>query len=142
VQAQDGVDPNSDPLIPIYARLGVVEGTELTDQMKQGLNEIAPLVAAGQHRKVVERLRTFGIGLSYSYVELRPNVVSKQVASALKALDNSDNAAADKALKLAEKSLLVETINVGLETTAPAAAAATPSEPATASATTGEKTDG
>jgi len=122
VRADDSDNAKADRPVPIYARLGIVEGTELTPEMKQGLNDVAPLVATGQHQQVVERLRTFGIGLSYSYVELRPDLVAGKVADALRALDADDRAAAEVALAAADESLLLETVNVGLEVLDQAAA--------------------
>lgn len=105
----------SERMVPVYASLGIVEGAELTDEIKQGLNALAPLVASSQHGKVVEQLKTFGIGLSYSYVELPLDKVSAEVSDALKALDAGDKDAATRFLTSANAAAVTETVNVGFE---------------------------
>ena len=115
VFTEEGKTSDAQRMVPVYARLGIVEGAEVSDAMKQGLNELAPLVASSQHAEVVERLKAFGVGLSYSYVELPLDQVSGQVSSALKALDSGDQDAAAKFLAAANESAVMETVNVGFE---------------------------
>jgi len=127
VLTKEGAAPGADSVIPIYARLGIVEGTELSPEMKKGLDAVAPMVAAGQHQQVVERLKSFGIGMSYSHVELRLAAASEQVDLAVKALDAKDVDAASKALQAATETLVTETVTVGMKeaaVTKPAQAAA------------------
>lgn len=112
---EQGSPAGSERMVPVYASLGIAEGAEVSDAMKQGLNALAPLVASSQHAKVVERLKTFGIGLSYSYVELPLDKVSAEVSSALKALDAGDKDAAAGFLASANKAAVTETVNVGFE---------------------------
>ena len=102
-------------MVPVFARLGIVDGTEITDEMKRSLNALAPLVASGQHARVVEQLKLFGIGLSYSYVELPLNKVSEQVSNALEALHAGDKDAAARILASANQAAVTETVNVGFE---------------------------
>ena len=118
---QEGKPGDAERMIPVYARLGIVEGVEVTEAMKQGLNDLAPMVAASQHAQVVERLKSFGVGLSYSYVELPLDEVSEQVNAALKALGEGDQQAAKKYLAAANEVARMETVNVGFDSDAEAA---------------------
>lgn len=139
VLGKEGVSPTADSVIPIYARLGIVEGEELSPEMKKGLNAVAPMVAAGQHQQVVERLKSFGIGMSYSHVELRLGAASEQVKLAIEALDAKDVDAAGKALQAATETLVTETVTVGMEE----AAAAKPAQASVdAPAPTADNADG
>jgi hypothetical protein len=130
VYTEEGKSADDQRMVPVYARLGIVEGVEVSDEMKQGLNELAPLVASSQHARVVERLKSFGVGLSYSFVELPLDKVSEQVSSALEALNSGDNDGAAKFIAAASDATVMETVNVGFETDAPQSAA--PGETATA----------
>lgn len=99
-------------LLPIYTQLGVKEGVEITDQLKQQLGKTHLDAIRGNHEKVVEALRTVDIELQYSFVDLPVTATLEKVESALKSLSEKDTQQASQALVDVQEGLIQDSIIV------------------------------
>ncbi len=97
---------NANGLLPIYSQLGVQKEEEVTDQVKQKLLNIYPDVIRGKHEQVVEALKTVGIELQYSFVDMPVAVTLGKVESALKSLSAKNAQQASQALTDAQEGLI------------------------------------
>lgn len=105
-------DENASGLLPIYSQLGIKEGVEITDQIKQQLGKTHLDAVRGKHRKVVEALKTVNIELQYSFVDLPVAATLGKVESALKSLSAKNTKQASQSLADAQEGLIHDTIIV------------------------------
>lgn len=110
--AADG-RPGDARMIPLIARLGLPDQTDLSDRLKQSLNRLAPMVAAGDHAQVVAALKDLDIPMTYSYVEMPLKVVTDEVAAAARAIEAGDRDGADAYLKAAIDANVSTTVTIG-----------------------------
>lgn len=103
---------NSDGLLPIYSQLGIQKEVEITEPIKQQLQKIYPDVIRGKHDRVVEQLKTVGIALQYSFVDMPVAATLGKVESALKSLSAKDTAQASQSLADAQQGLIHDSITV------------------------------
>jgi len=101
---------NTPDLLPVYAQLGIKEGVELTDQIKQQLGKTHLNAVRGNHQEVVEALRAVDIEMQYSFVDMPIAATLGQVESALKSLSEKDTKQADQALAAAQNGLIRDSI--------------------------------
>ncbi len=98
--------------VPIYSQLGVKEGVEITEQLKQQLGKTHLDAVRGNHEKVVESLKAVDIELQYSFVDLPVAATLEKVESALKSLSAKDPGQAGEILADAEAGLIHDSIVV------------------------------
>ena len=103
---------NTDGLLPIYSQLGVQEGVEITEQLKQQLGKTHLDAIRGNHEKVVEALKAVDIELQYSFVDLPVAATLEKVESALKSLSAKNIQQAGEILADAEAGLIHDSIIV------------------------------
>ncbi len=103
-------DENTSDLLPIYSQLGVKEGVEITDRLKQELGKAHLNALNGNHREVIETLRAVDIELQYSFVDLPVAATLEKIESALQSLSTKDSQAAGKTLADAEAGLIHDSI--------------------------------
>ena len=108
----DGLDPATQ-VIPLYARVGVMEQVEFSAAQKQRLDDIGPLVSAGRHGEVAASLGELGIAMAYSYVEMPLGRVTSEVSDALAAIEAGDTDAAVAHLQAVADGLVAETVTIG-----------------------------
>ncbi len=101
---------NASGLLPIYSQLGIREGVEITDQIKQQLGKTHLDAVRGKHRKVIEALKTVNIEMQYSFVDLPVVATLGKVESALKSLSAKNTRQASQALADAQEGLIRDTI--------------------------------
>ena len=103
---------NADGLLPIYSQLGVKKEIEITEPVKQQLQKIYPDVVRGRHKQVVEQLKTIGIELQYSFIDMPVAATLEKVESALKSLSAKETEQASQALADARQGLIHDSIIV------------------------------
>lgn len=103
-------DENTSDLLPIYSQLGVKEGVEITDQLKQELGKAHLDALNGNHKEVVETLKAVDIELQYSFVDLPVAATLEKIESALQSLSTKDSQAAGKTLADVEAGLIHDSI--------------------------------
>lgn len=115
--ADDGALPDAELdaglMIPLLARLGLAQEADLSDELKQSLSDLAPLVASGEHDQVIAALKRFDLSMTYSYVEMPLKTVSDDVAAATLALKDGDQNGADAYLKAAIDATISTTVTIG-----------------------------
>ncbi len=99
----------TDPL-PIYSQVGVREGVEITDELKQQLGKAHLSAARGKHKEVVETLKAVDTEIQYRFVDLPVTATLKKVESALQSLSNKDTEQASQALADAQQGLIHDSI--------------------------------
>jgi len=107
VSAEKG---NASDLLPIYSQLGISKEVEITKQLRQKLETAHLDVVRGKHKKVVETLKSVGIELQYSFVDLPVAATLGKVESALKSLSEKNSEQASKTLSDAEAELIHDSI--------------------------------
>ncbi|NOY17741.1 MAG: YfdX family protein [Gammaproteobacteria bacterium] len=105
-------DENGPALVSIYSQMGIKKGVEITEQLKQQLGKTHLDVVRGNHKKVVEALKTVDIELQYSFVDLPVVATLGKVESALKLLSTKNTQEAGKILDDAEAGLIHDSIIV------------------------------
>jgi hypothetical protein len=101
---------NTTGLLSIYSQLGIKEGVEVTDQLKQKLGKTELDAVRGKHDKVVEVLKNTDIELQYSFVDLPVAATLMKVESALKSLSENNIQQASETLADAEADLIHDSI--------------------------------
>lgn len=101
---------NPDGLLPIYSQLGMKKEIEISEPVKQQLQKIYPDVIRGKHAQVVEQLKTVGIELQYSFVDMPVLATLGKVESALKSLSAKNTQQASQALTDAQQGLVRDSI--------------------------------
>ena len=109
------VDGGNRNVISIFAQLGVVDPNDVTDDMRDQLNEIGAYVALGEHDKVVEGLENLGIPTVYQYVEMPVGSTLGQVKTAIASIDAQQMDKAAEDLQAATASLHSDSVIVGME---------------------------
>jgi hypothetical protein len=104
----------SGDLVPIFARVGIAQDVEVTDEIKGKLHALGPHVLKGEHDKVLDGLKATGIGASYTYVDLPLADTMAQVKLALEALKSGKVEAVREAIDAANRGLVTETVTVGM----------------------------
>ncbi len=107
-------------LLPIYSQLGVKEGVEITDQLKQQLGKTHLDAIRGNHEKVVEALKAVDIELHYSFVDLPVAATLEKVESALKSLSAKNIQQASETLAQAGAGLVHDSITINADNENPA----------------------
>ncbi len=97
---------NATGLLSIYSQLGVKKEVEITDQLRQKLENTHLDVMRGRHKKVIAALKAVGIELQYSFVDLPVAATLGKVKSALKSLSRKNTHEASKTLSDAEAGLI------------------------------------
>ncbi len=113
-QAVSVAGGDTSDMVPIFARVGVSQDTDLTDEVKAQLVELEADVMKGEHRKVIETLEANGIGAAYTYVDLPLAGTIAQVDAALAALDGGNADEARQAITAAKEGLVTDTLIVGM----------------------------
>lgn len=111
---------NTTGLLPIYSQLGVKEGVEITDRIKQQVGKTHLNVIRGKHRKVVEALKNVDVELQYSFVDLPVAATLEKVESALKSLSEKNISQANTTLSGIGESLVHDSIVVNADKHKPA----------------------
>lgn len=101
---------NVSGLLPIYSQLGISREVEITEQLRQKLETTHLDVVRGKHQKVIEKLKSVGIELQYSFVDLPVAATLGKVESALKSLSVKNSKQAGEALADAEAELIHDSI--------------------------------
>ncbi len=101
---------NTADLLPIYSQLGIKKEVEITDQLRQKLEHVHLDMVQGRHQSVIEKLRTVGIELQYSFVDLPVSTTLAKVKSALKSLSAKKTRQAREALATAQAGLVHDSI--------------------------------
>ncbi len=99
-------------LLPVYSQLGIKKDVEITDQLRQKLEHVHLDMVQGRHQSVVEKLKTVGIELQYSFVDLPVSATLAKVESALKYLSAQKTRQAGEALADAQAGLIHDSIIV------------------------------
>ncbi len=97
---------NAVGLLSIYSQLGVKKEVGITDQLRQKLENTHLDVIRGKHKKVIAALKTLGVELQYSFVDLPVAATLAKVESALKFLSRKNIQKARKILAEAEAGLI------------------------------------
>ena len=105
---------NASGMVPIFARVGVSQDMDLTDEVKAQLVGLETDVRKGDHRKVIETLEATGIGAAYTYVDLPLSGTIAQVDAALAALGGGNVDEASQAITAANEGLVSDTLIVGM----------------------------
>ncbi len=103
----------SPQVLPIFARIGISQAVEMTDELKVQLQALAPSVMKGEHHKVVEALKAAGVGAAYAYVDVPLAGTIAQVDAALDALEREEIEQARQAIIAASEGLVKNTLTVG-----------------------------
>ncbi len=111
---------NLSGLLPIYSQLGISKEVEITEQLKQKLETAHLDVVRGKHKKVVETLKSVGVELRYSFVDLPVAATLGKVESALKSLSVKKPKQASEALADAEAELIHDSIVINAVNESPA----------------------
>ncbi len=112
-EAVSAAGGNASDMVPIFARVGVSQDMDLTDEVKAQLVGLETDVRKGDHRKVIETLEATGIGAAYTYVDLPLAGTIAQVDAALAALDSGEAEEASQAITAANEGLVTDTLIVG-----------------------------
>ncbi len=111
---------NPDGLLSIYSQLGIKQEIEVTEPVKEQLQSIYPDAIRGKHERVVEQLKTVGIELQYSFVDMPVAATLGKVESALKSLAAKDSKQAAQALTDAQQGLIQDSILINAADETPA----------------------
>ncbi len=111
---------NASGLLPIYSQLGINKEVEITEQLRQKLETTHLDVVRGKHKKVVETLKSVGVELQYSFVDLPVATTLGKVESALKSLSEKNIKQASKVLADAEAELIHDSIVINAINDTPA----------------------
>lgn len=111
---------NASGLLPIYSQLGINKEVEITEQLQQKLETTHLDVVRGKHKKVVETLKSVGVELQYSFVDLPVATTLGKVESALKSLSEKNIKQASKSLADAEAELIHDSIVINAINDTPA----------------------